>query len=408
MAVDAAPPWRARERAIEDLLPGSMSHDRDLLLARLEEYARAVIATVRAERESGSCTPVRECMWLERPVFICGAHRSGTTLMQSLLDGHPELIVLPSEGTYLTSFAYAARERPSVGDVDRFIAEWIARLIDPNDSPHFKLGRSTEERNPAIDFCRALLYWHSRLQAAPSSHARFNLLLALAAAYLAAVAPTATPRMWVEKTPLNENYAPLLLRSFSQARFIQMIRDPSATFASHHAAYVAEGIKGFDRLETLHAIQPSLRLAARNLRQFTGCYLVVRYEDLTDNLAQEMERVCEFLGIRTDPILTTPTAGGVPVRSNSSFTRSPPGVVAARRGPDISEDDAKLVAALVGAEARRWGYSVARLGLRDTLALQVRSVRTELFKRPRRWVACATSVLRRWRGSAAAPRSPLG
>jgi hypothetical protein len=131
MAVDAAPPWRARERAIEDLLPGSMSHDRDLLLARLEEYARAVIATVRAERESGSCTPVRECMWLERPVFICGAHRSGTTLMQSLLDGHPELIVLPSEGTYLTSFAYAARERPSVGDVDRFIAEWIARLIDP-------------------------------------------------------------------------------------------------------------------------------------------------------------------------------------------------------------------------------------------------------------------------------------
>jgi hypothetical protein len=407
MGVDADPAWRAWERAIEDLLPGSVSHDRELLLARLEEYARAVIATVRAEPESGPGTPVRECVWLERPVFVCGAHRSGTTLMQSLLDGHPELIVLPSEGTYLASFGYAARERPSVGDVDRFIAEWIARLIDPNGTPHFRLGRSTDERSPTIDFCRTLLYWHSRLQAAPSSHARFNLLLALVAAYLAAVAPTATPRMWVEKTPLNESYAPLLLRSFDQARFIHMIRDPSATFASHYAAYLAEGLKGFNRSETLHAIKPSLRLAARHLRQLEGCYLVVRYEDLTDNLAQGMERVREFLGIRADPILMTPTAGGVPVQSNSSFTRSPPGVVAARRRAEISEGDAKLIAALVGSEARRWGYSVSRLGLRDTFALQLRNIRAELLKRPRRWVAYASTVLRRRWASAAVPKPPL-
>jgi len=35
------------------------------------------------------------------PLFIVGVHRSGTTLMQHLLDNHPQLIVLPSEGTYL-------------------------------------------------------------------------------------------------------------------------------------------------------------------------------------------------------------------------------------------------------------------------------------------------------------------
>jgi hypothetical protein len=29
----------------------------------------------------------------QRPLFICGLPRSGTTLLQGLLDGHPQLVV---------------------------------------------------------------------------------------------------------------------------------------------------------------------------------------------------------------------------------------------------------------------------------------------------------------------------
>jgi hypothetical protein len=39
---------------------------------------------------------------VQSPVFICGVHRSGTTLMRDLLDGHPVLSVLPSEGSFST------------------------------------------------------------------------------------------------------------------------------------------------------------------------------------------------------------------------------------------------------------------------------------------------------------------
>ena len=80
--------------------------------------------------------------WLLRPVFICGHHRSGTTLLQSLLDGHPQLLTLPNEGTYFTSFAYAARAAPSTADLETFAARWIERFVDPNFAPHFRLGRS--------------------------------------------------------------------------------------------------------------------------------------------------------------------------------------------------------------------------------------------------------------------------
>ena len=90
--------------------------------------------------------------WLLRPVFICGHQRSGTTLLQNLLDGHPRVLLLPSEGTYFTSFAYVARGAPSELAMDRFASEWIARLVDPNFEPHFRLGKSDSSRNPARRF----------------------------------------------------------------------------------------------------------------------------------------------------------------------------------------------------------------------------------------------------------------
>ena len=50
--------------------------------------------------------------FLNNPVFICGAPRSGTTLLSNLLDGHSELLVLPSETHILQYFkAYQGEAR---------------------------------------------------------------------------------------------------------------------------------------------------------------------------------------------------------------------------------------------------------------------------------------------------------
>ena len=34
---------------------------------------------------------------MKSPIFILGAHKSGTSLLRSLLDGHPDLFVIPLE-----------------------------------------------------------------------------------------------------------------------------------------------------------------------------------------------------------------------------------------------------------------------------------------------------------------------
>src|SRR6187549_1076292 len=154
--------WIAREAALAARLPArSPGGLRDALLADLRQYSRAVVAAARGREPAGLSDQEigAACSWLMRPVFICGHHRSGTTLLHDLLDGHPELFVLPSEATYFSSFSFVARDAPGTQDLDRFVIDWVSRFVDPNYPPHFKLGRSSGGGNPAVEFARRLFAW---------------------------------------------------------------------------------------------------------------------------------------------------------------------------------------------------------------------------------------------------------
>src|SRR5271156_6389735 len=113
--------WSAMENSIADQLEVTEATGRDDLLAAIGAYARAVL--LEAKREPAIAPPpnvlANVLRWLERPVFICGHHRSGTTLLQRLLDSHPQLVVVPGEGTLFSSFKYLARSSPTKADIER-------------------------------------------------------------------------------------------------------------------------------------------------------------------------------------------------------------------------------------------------------------------------------------------------
>ncbi len=276
--------------------------------------------------------------------------------MQRLLDGHPELMSLPSEATYFSSFAHVARRSPAVHDMDRFVAEWISRLVDPNFEPHFRLGRSDGERSPAVEFARRLFGWHEALRGRVPG--RFAPLLALVAAYRATVAPASAPRAWVEKTPLNE----LRVRRFEffgSARFVQLVRDPRAVLASLERIYAAAGVRPFDTAGSALTTGRSLRAAVQNPRRLGSRYLVVRYEDLVGEPAQQMERVRLFLGIASHAALLVPTAGGIPVAANSSFGgNTVAGIEPARPPPVLPDEHLALLGVYAAAAARSFGYEL--------------------------------------------------
>jgi hypothetical protein len=379
--------WVGMEDAIAQLLGAADAADsRALLLAELSSYTRAVVAAARCLPQDIDPDPGAAWRWLERPVFICGHHRSGTTLLLQLLDGHPELLVLPSEGTYFTSFDYVARSHPRPRDMDRFIAEWIARLVDPNYEPHFNLGRSGPGGNPSLLFARRLLDWHAVLRRTRPELAPLTPLLALAAAYRDVSAPASRPRLWVEKTPLNERHV-RRFAALSQALFIQLVREPAAALASMAERHRSAGSRDFDPAVHAHSIGLSLRLAASHAQQFAGRYLIVRYEDLKDDPAHEMQRVGAFLGIAPTASLLVPTVAGVGARSNSSFERGAPGVVHRGRQPSTPDSGhARLISAFAASAAAPLGYHVAQLPARSRSTMQLRQWTLHTLRRIGAWI----------------------
>jgi len=374
------------EAAIAARLPGTGGASaRPELLAKLADYSSAA---VRDARGLGATPPPSdECAaalgWLLRPVFICGHQRSGTTLLQSLLDGHPRILLLPSEGTYFASFAYVARAAPSATALDRFAAEWIARLVGPNFEPHFRLGKSDSRRNPAVDFARAVFGWHDALRTRVEP--KLAPLLALAAAFKATAAPRSAPALWVEKTPQNERYA-ARFAPLERARFIQLVRDPRGTFASLAQIYRSAENEPFDAAEHARAIGRSLRLAVGNASRLADRYLVVRYEDLIARPAEQIERVRRFLDIPADPTLLVPTAGGHAVRANSSFGAGAAGAIdGARSAPVLPPEHLELLGAHASSAARALGYDLPPVRMR--WALLVRAW-------PRHALRCSRAALR--------------
>ena len=171
-----------------------------------------------------------------RPVFICGAHRSGTTLVRDLLDGHPALCVLPSEGTFFTSLQAHLERRPPE-DRQAFLGgEWLRRLANPiNRPPYWLLGRSSCGVSPYVEFARVLGAWWSVVEERLGDRISAWPLVAVSLTYARATRGHATavePSRWVEKTPGNERFVRLLMREFPAAKIIHVVREPLAVLAS--------------------------------------------------------------------------------------------------------------------------------------------------------------------------------
>ncbi len=101
----------ARESALDAVLPRPRLRGRvpGELLTLAREWSEAV--WIEAERLGPfSINQAQTSHGIEvamRPVFVCGVHRSGTTLVRDLIDGHPALSVLPSEGSFSAGGVHA-------------------------------------------------------------------------------------------------------------------------------------------------------------------------------------------------------------------------------------------------------------------------------------------------------------
>ncbi|WP_246007260.1 sulfotransferase family protein [Actinomadura pelletieri] len=225
-----------------------------------------------------SCPDPRQ----DRPIFIIGCPRSGTTLLQLMLHSHPRIAV-PAETKFVLP-AYTAR--CDFGDLGvrenrRALADWITR------------DRSTKFHALGLDAAEVA----DEIVAGPPT-----LGSAIATVFRAYARRSGKPR-WGDKRPSYLRYVGPLLRMFPEAQFVHLIRDGRDCVASllempwydqdiNHAVSVWR-----------EAIDRGRRLTER---LGPDTYYEMQYERLVADPTDELTRLCGFLGEEFDPAMTHP------------------------------------------------------------------------------------------------------
>lgn len=334
-----------------------------LLERRNEEYPKKGPVWHRIEKESesflklllkeldGDWAPDDSILekintFINSPIFVCGPARSGTTLVTQLLDGHPNLFVMPGDSHYMGKFYNKKWKFHSLA------LYWMKRLINPSgQTPFWFLGKDPENYRIFLLYLRYFL-----------GQKMEPFLAAVSSLFAAQGNINDEVRYWVEKTPENEKHAGVIQNKFPGAKFIHLIRNPLDNLASLKSFSLSRNQDFHLKDAALH-LKSLIDLAWLNLGKLgPERYLVLRYEDLVGSLKESLDRICGFLSLTFSESLMIPTVNRIPASSNSSFKeRRKIGQVleqnkAPRRMEHFTEEEVQNIASILSETALRGGY----------------------------------------------------
>jgi len=258
---------------------------------------------------------------MENPVFILGSHKSGTSLLRSLLDGAPELFVVPIEAHFFQHGGlwvdYALRRSlPSDLTFDELI-ERFTEYIRRTNEKSLEKGRTSDSVLPGrwdVNLFRAYL---REVGAERFKEAGFRGFLDSYVEAIHASLYREPPRVsrFVEKSVENAEWAVLLKRLYPDAKFIHLLRNPYATLVSIRRHVGRKRYPFLGRI--LSALENSFYYLYRNPLLIAE-YKIVRYEDLVTKPREVMQDIAGFIGIEFSESLLQPTVLGVPWGGNST------------------------------------------------------------------------------------------
>ena len=122
---------------------------------RLSEFSDWLITSAKENPYTYSDYPLDQFKkMMETPVFIGGMHKSGTTLLRNVLDNHPELLVLPTDGKGFSLIHECLKD--GTEGIERALRQIIVELIEPlgGTPPNWILSKCEGDIQPYMDFAR--------------------------------------------------------------------------------------------------------------------------------------------------------------------------------------------------------------------------------------------------------------
>jgi len=203
-----------------------------------------------------SWTPTPPFEEAETPVFLVGFPRSGTTLLDVILDSHPRIQTLAEKPT-VYAIEHEARRLP--GEYPRVVADLAPSTIESLRDAYFRAVDGFLARQPGT--------------------------------------------VLVDKHPLNMAAVGLILRFFADAKFIVAIRHPCDVCLSCFMQNfkLNNAMANFFTLEDAATLYDKvIRLWRRYVALLPHAYHLVKYEDLVDDFEGETQRLLRFLDVDWD------------------------------------------------------------------------------------------------------------
>jgi hypothetical protein len=251
-----------------------------------------------------------------KPIFITGAHKSGTSILRSLLDGHPELFVIPFESHFLTTYGiepiYPLRNENQVNYKSKknFINRAKQNIID------YVKSDSEFTDAPSLKLDKDLLFKYlDEIELTDNLPALFHDFSQ--SIYKSIHNEKLINKRVVEKSVENAELAWMYNILFPGSFFIHVIRNPYANLVSIRK-FKSDDSKYPSIIEPLLSLYTNYKYLERN-QKIIGNYLVLKYEDLIREPQKYMERISSFLGIKFNNVLLSSTSLGQPWKNNSVY-----------------------------------------------------------------------------------------
>ncbi len=254
-------------------------------------------------------------------IFICGSHKSGTTLLKSLFDGHKDIFAIPFETHIIKALGKWVyyplnKQKPIDRDLDQVKEKLIEHVAVFNAIENDEMG-GVGNMNLFEKFDLEFIknYLDKDYMSIPEL-----IIDYFKAIYLSM---KNGKRVWdksiiVEKTVGQSEYAVFLKKMFPKAKFIHILRNPYSNLVSIRRYSEA-------RLGTYPPIYPiidalefSTYMLEKNKDLMNEDYSVIKYENLLMEPEKTIQDLCYFLGVEFSPILMKPTVNGEPWVGNSS------------------------------------------------------------------------------------------
>jgi hypothetical protein len=273
----------------------------------------------------------------DRPIFVVGCPRSGTTMLQLMLHSHPRIAVPPENRYFLRGY----QNRAGFGDLRdpanrRALGEFITKRRQFRD---FKLDRE--------------MVIKAIVEAPPTLGSAYETVMREFAA-------ANGKQRWCDKRPAYLHHTDAILRLFPDAQFVHLIRDGRSCVASLKRM---PWWKGGAEAGVVHWVTAIDRGRAMKRRMPPGTWFEFQYEKLVGDPETELRALCAFLNEEFDPAMLSPElakAGIVPNRkrwhANTAGSVSTGRVESWRS--ELERDELQLIEYVARRQLRAYGYEV--------------------------------------------------